>query len=296
MVAQFGYTKQAYYKQLKAAENSVLQENVLLGLVAKKREIWKRGSGRNLHQSLKTDFAQHDIKIGRDKFFDFLRINKLLIKPKRFRTKTTCSYHHFNRYEYLIKDLIPIRSSQIWVSDITYLWLKEKDKFCYLSLITDLYSRKIVGYCIHEDLSVKGCIEALQMALKQCKNQTKDLIHHSDRGVQYCSHSYVNILQKNNVKISMTQTGDPLENAVAERIHKTIKEEFTTDRQMSFKSIEIAKKEITKYVAFYNNERPHRSIQWLTPSIAHTKSGKLKREWKTYYKRQEKNEYEYIKK
>lgn len=182
--------------------------------------------------------------MGRDKFFDLLRSNQLLVKPKRFRAKTTCSYHHFNRYPYLIKDVVALRCNEIWLSDITYLWLKEQDSFCYLSLISDLYSRKIVGYAVHKDLSVNGCLEALKMALKQRNDKTGNLIHHSDRGVQYCSHSYVKMLQKNNIQISMTQTGDPLENAVAERIHKTIKEEFTTDRQMSFQCIEKAQSSI----------------------------------------------------
>lgn len=210
---------------MKSAETTAFQEDIMLGLVKEKRKVWKRGSGRNLHQCLQKEFETHQIKIGRDKFFDFLRGHNLLIKPKRFRTKTTCSYHHFNRYDYLIKDKIPTRANEIWVSDITYLWLKELDKFCYLSLITDLYSRKIVGYCVHNDLSVNGCLEALKMALKQRKDKSLDLIHHSDRGVQYCSHAYVKLLQKNKIEISMTQTGDPLENAVAERINKTIKEE-----------------------------------------------------------------------
>lgn len=269
---------------MKTAEKNVLKEEVILGLVQKKRQIWKRGSGRNLHKSLENDFENHQIKIGRDKFFDFLRSNNLLIKPKRYRAKTTCSYHHFNKYDYLIKDLEPQRNNEIWVSDITYLWLQEKDKFCYLSLITDLYSRKIVGHCVHEDLSVEGCIKALKMALKQRGNRTESLIHHSDRGVQYCSHSYVKMLQKNSIQISMTQTGDPLENAVAERINKTIKEEFTEDRQMSFKNIELAKRQISKIVTFYNSERPHRSVNWYIPDFAHKQKGKLKRCWKNYYK------------
>lgn len=257
----------------------------MLGLVKEKREIWKQGSGRNLHKCLENDLNRHQIKIGRDKFFDFLREHQLLIKPKRFRAKTTFSYHHFNRYDYLIKDQIPIRANEIWVSDITYIWLKALDKFCYLSIITDLYSRKIVGYCVHEDLSVKGCEEALKMALKQRKSKTLPLIHHSDRGVQYCSHSYVRLLNTNNISISMTQTGDPLENAVAERINKTIKEEFTDERQLSFSSLKEAKKELKRYIDFYNSVRPHRSIEMLTPAEAHLKTGVLERKWKSYYKK-----------
>lgn len=285
MCLQFGYTKQAYYKQLKGNEKVVAREDIVVGPIKKKREIWKRGSGRNLHQSLKPDLAKHKIKLGRDKFFDVLRANHLLIQSKRCRTKTTCSYHHFNRYTNLIENALPARANQIWVSEITYVWLKEKDKFCYLSLITDLYSRKIVGYCVHEDLSVKGCIEALQMAIKQRKNKTDDLIHHSDRGVQYCCHDYNKILLKHNINISMTQTGDPLENAVAERMNKTIKEEFTDERQMNFAAIELAKENIKTFITFYNNQRPHRSINWLTPTQADCKTGVLQRVWKNYIKK-----------
>jgi putative transposase len=288
MCLQFGYTKQAYYKQLKTEQNTNLQNEVILGLVQKKREIWKRGSGRNLHKSLENEFREHEIKMGRDKFFEFLGNHNLLIKPKRFRTKTTCSYHHYKKHDYLIKDLTPLRCNEIWVTDITYLWLKDQDKFCYLSLITDLYSRKIVGYCVHEDLSVNGCLIALKMALKQRKNKSENLIHHSDRGVQYCSHAYVQLLQKNNIKISMTQSGDPLENAVAERINKTIKEEFTNDKQINFTNIVEAKAEIKKFIDFYNIHRPHRSVEWMTPNEAHEQVGELKRVWKKYpYKTRE---------
>jgi len=284
MCAVLGHSKQAYYKQLQGSEKKVAQEDVVVGLIRKKREIWKRGSGRNLHQCLKKELSQHQIKMGRDKFFDVLRNNDLLIKPKRIRAKTTCSYHHFNKYKNLAEGISPGRCNEIWVSDITYVWLKQQDKFCYLNLITDLYSRKIVGHCVHEDLSVKGSLAALRQALQQRKEKTESLIHHSDRGVQYCCHAYVKQLQKNNVRISMTQTGDPLENAVAERIHRTIKEEFTTDREINFSSIAEAKTNIRKFIDFYNQHRPHRSIQWYTPNEAHKRKGTLKRLWKSYYK------------
>lgn len=282
MCQVFGRSKQAYYKLLHQNADTAVKEEVIVGLVKKKRELWKRGSGRNLHQSLQTEFKTHDIKMGRDKFFDVLRNNHLLIKSKRCRTKTTCSYHHFNRYKNLIETATPLRSNEIWVADLTYLWLKPQDKFCYLSIITDLYSRKIVGHCVHESLSVKGCIDALRQAISNRKDKTKHLIHHSDRGVQYCCHAYVKLLQKQQIQISMTQTGDPLENAVAERIHKTIKEEFTNDRQINFCNIDEAKSEIKKFIEFYNQQRPHRSVQWLTPNQAHHCTGALKRVWKTY--------------
>lgn len=282
MCQVFGRSKQAYYKQLQLNANTSVKEAVIVGLIKKKREIWKRGSGRNMHQCLQKEFKHHGIKIGRDKFFEVLRNNHLLMKSKRFRTKTTCSYHHFNRYKNLIENTAPARANEVWVADITYLWLKPQDKFCYLSVITDLYSRKIVGHCVHESLSVKGCIDALKMALKNRKDKTCSLIHHSDRGVQYCCHAYVKLLQKQQIKISMTQTGDPLENAVAERIHKTIKEEFTDDRQINFCNIDEAKTEIKKFIEFYNKKRPHRSVQWLTPNEAHLCTGVLRRVWKTY--------------
>ena len=284
MCRQFGYSKQAYYKHVNHIEKNAVMENVVVGLIRKKREIWKRGSGRNLHQSLKKEFKEQQIKLGRDKFFDVLRQNGLLIKPKRVRAKTTCSYHHFNKYQNLIEAASTKRCNEIWVSDITYIWLKEQDKFCYLNLITDLHSRKIVGHCVYEDLSVKGSIIALQQALQQRKDKTLSLIHHSDRGVQYCCHAYVQLLQKNKVQISMTQSGDPLENAVAERINRTIKEEFTDDREMHFCSIESAKVSINNFVNFYNENRPHRSVNWHTPNEAHKIKGCIKRAWKNYYK------------
>jgi transposase InsO family protein len=139
---------------------------------------------------------------------------------------------------------------------------------------------------VHESLNVKGCIDALKQAIANRKDKSNPLIHHSDRGVQYCCHAYVNLLQKQNIQISMTQTGDPLENAVAERIHRTIKEEFTTDRQINFCNIDEAKKEIKKFIEFYNQRRPHRSVQWLTPNQAHQCTGALKRVWKTYRRKQ----------
>lgn len=171
------------------------------------------------------------------------------------------------------------------MSDITYIWLIDLKKFCYLYLITDMYSRKIIGYCLSEDLTITGAIAALKMALKGVpKIVLKNTIHHSDRGVQYCCYEYTDLLKSNNVMISMTENGDPLENAIAERINKTIKEEFTTEKTLEFNHIKQAESEIKKIITFYNNERPHRSIDWNTPAQAHLLEGFLERKWKTYYK------------
>jgi transposase InsO family protein len=282
----FGYSKQAYYKQLHYQEQASFDEYLIVGLIAKKRQIWKRGSGRNLWKALAGDFSAHKISIGRDKFFDLLRRNGLLIHYKKRRIKTTDSFHRYHKYSNLVKGLKPVKANEIWVVDITYLWLSETDCFCYLFLITDMYSRKIIGYCVYATLQAAGAIRSLQMALQNTKaEQVKGCIHHSDRGIQYCCDAYTASLIKNGFTISMTEQSDPLENAIAERINKTIKEEFTDEKEISFPTIQIAKKNIRQFIDFYNNQRPHRSIDWLTPSQAYEREGELKRHWKMYIKR-----------
>ena len=288
MCAIFGVSKQAYYAQLKTNCKQSIQEKTVIDLVKKERQIWKKGSGRNLHKCLEKEFEKHQFSIGRDKFFTILRNNGLLIKHRNNKARTTQSYHFFNKYPNLVTyDFICTRANEIWVSDITYIWLEKERYFCYLSMITDMYSRKIIGYCIHENLSAEGCLVALKMALKQRASKAEKLIHHSDRGVQYCCDAYVKLLQKNAVEISMTQTGDPKENAIAERVNKTIKCEFTTDNQIHFKDVETAKNEVKINIEYYNKKRPHRSVNMLTPNVAHQQKGELKRKWKTYYKKQQ---------
>jgi putative transposase len=288
MCAVFGVSKQAYYAQLKPNTKECLKEKVVVDLVVKERAIWKKGSGRNLHKCLEKEFEKHQLSIGRDKFFTILRNNGLLIKHRNNKARTTQSYHFYNKYKNFVPyNYICTRANEVWVSDITYIWLQKERHFCYLSMITDMYSRKIVGYCVHENLSVEGCVIALKMALKQRANKVEKLIHHSDRGVQYCCDAYVKLLQKNEVQISMTQTGDPKENAIAERVNKTIKGEFTTEQQINFKDVEIAKTEVKNIIDYYNEKRPHRSVEMLTPNVAHQQTGELKRKWKTIYKNTE---------
>ena len=259
---------------------------MIVGLIQKKRKLWKRGSGRNLWKALQEDLAAHKISIGRDKFFDLLRRNALLIHYKKRRVKTTDSYHRYHKYPNLVKDLKPLKANEIWVVDITYLWLSEADCFCYLFLITDMYSRKIMGYCVHATLQAAGAVKSLQIALQNTKAaEVKGCIHHSDRGIQYCCDMYTALLGKNGFTISMTEQSDPLENAIAERINKTIKEEFTDEKEISFPTIQVAKKSIKQFIDFYNNQRPHRSIDWLTPSQAYKREGELKRHWKMYIKK-----------
>ncbi len=148
-----GYSKQAYYKKVKTKENQDIQETLVVDLVKEKRKLWKKGSGRNLHAALKVEFTKHNIKIGRDKFFTLLRENGLLVKNKQRRTRTTFSYHHFHKYPNLIRELETTRVNQVIVTDITYLYLRASDSFAYLFLVTDLFSRKIVGYNVSDNLS-----------------------------------------------------------------------------------------------------------------------------------------------
>lgn len=278
-----GYTKQAYYKRQRQMEAKRMNESLVLELVKEKRKVWKKGSGRNLLASLKPELKEHSIKIGRDKFFTLLRENNMLKTTKKKVTRTTFSYHHYHKYPNIIKDKTPDKSGEIIVSDITYIWIEDIDNFAYLYLITDLYSRKIIGYCLSDNLKAKSAIKALKMALKQIK-KPQDCIHHSDRGIQYCCHDYTDMLSDNKILISMTENGDPLENAVAERINKTIKEEFTDKKTLSFKTMNQGLKEMPKIINFYNKQRPHRSIDMLTPEQAFNRQGELKRHWKTYYK------------
>jgi transposase InsO family protein len=278
-----GYSKQSYYKQLERQDIKSLNEGLIIDLVLNKRKLWKKGSGRNLLASLQTEFKQHGISIGRDRFFDLLRKNNLLIKPKQRKTITTNSYHHFHKYPNLIKELKVTRVNQVIVTDITYLYLRESDSFAYLFLVTDLFSRKILGFNISPNLSAKSAIKALTMAFNNMSD-IKDCIHHSDRGIQYCSNQYTELLKKKNIRISMTENSDPLENAVAERINKTIKEEFTEEKQISFSNFKEAKTVISQIIKFYNDERPHRSLEMYTPSVAYQINRELKRKWKSYYK------------
>jgi len=265
-------------------EEARFKEQLILDLVKEKRKIWKKGSGRNLLASLQGEFQQHSIKIGRDKFFDLLRENGLLMQTRKRRTTTTFSYHHFHKYPNIIRKFVPQKSGELIVSDITYVWITETESFAYLFLITDVYSRKIIGYYVSNNLKAISATKALQKAIKQHPFPERR-IHHSDRGIQYCSLEYTRLLNKYGIQISMTENGDPLENAIAERVNRTIKEEFTNEKTLTFKTFEDAKRELPKFIRFYNEHRPHRSIDMHTPNAAFKMEGELKRKWKNYYKK-----------
>ena len=182
-----------------------------------------RCGGRKLFIMLQPFFKEHNLSIGRDKFFEVLKRNKLLVRRTKRSIHTTDSKHHFYRYSNLVKGFTPLKAHELWVADITYIPLKER--FAYLFLITDAYSRKIVGFHVSDDMKVNSAAVALKKALAQKPPETI-VIHHSDRGIQYCSTEYVNLLQQHHAMISMTNNGDPLENAIAERINGILKTEF----------------------------------------------------------------------
>ena len=233
------------------------------------------GSRKLLH--LLTDtLQQHSIQIGRDKFFDLLADYGLLVRRrKRRKVSTTDSNHPFRKYPNLIRDLEVLRPEHLWVSDITYIRLA--GDFAYLSLVTDAYSRKIVGYCLYPTLKAAGPLQALEMALAS-RSSDAPLIHHSDRGLQYCCTAYTTILEDSMVTISMTEKGDPYENAIAERINGILKDEFRLDR--TFINFEQAKQTVDAAINIYNEKRPHASCNYLTPRQAHQQQGLLPAKWK----------------
>jgi putative transposase len=239
---------------------------------------------RKLYGMLTKTLQEHKIKIGRDKLFDLLEEYGMLIRRrKRKRVCTTDSNHPFRKYPNLVRELQVMHPNQLWVSDITYIRLI--DEFCYLSLVTDAYSRKIVGYCLYPTLQKEGPVAALSMALSNLPPTAADgLIHHSDRGRQYCCDAYVNVLMERKVTISMTEKGDPYENALAERVNRTMKDEFSLDK--GFDSFELAAAAVNKAVNTYNTLRPHDSCNHLTPDQAHQQQGPLPMRWKKRKKKE----------
>jgi transposase InsO family protein len=273
-----GYSRQAYYQGNRECEKQVLGAELVVQEVLRIRQSKKRVGTRKLLKMMDEFLQSHAIGIGRDALFDLLRENRLLIrKRKRNKPITTWSHHWFRKYPNLIKGFMPTAANQLWVSDITYIAIG--DDFAYLSLITDAYSRKIVGFYLSEDLSAKGCIKALKMALENNPART-ELIHHSDRGSQYCCGDYVAILEKEHIRISMTQTGDPLENAIAERVNGILKQELLQSHYTDFNQ---AQKDVATAICVYNYQRLHLSIDMLTPAQAHQLEGEIKKHWKNYY-------------
>lgn len=232
--------------------------------------------GLKLYNKLLQFREVNSIKMGRDLFFRFINENNLIVR-KRKTHKTTNSAHHYKRFDNLIKDFTPTAPNQLFVSDITYI--ETEEDVYYLSLVTDAYSRKIVGWALGDTLEAKYTVEALFMAIKSTgMDDLSGLIHHSDRGVQYCCHRYVEMLNEYNIQISMTQSGDPLENAQAERINGILKDEWLY--RMAIRNKEELLSTLNRIIAYYNEERPHYSINMLTPNQAHQMTGYIPSLWK----------------
>jgi len=279
-----GYSPQAYHKKQKRNVVQLSHEHLLLQQIDTIRKYQPRCGGRKLFIMLQPFFAQHQIQMGRDNFFDLLRCNKLLVRKTKRNVYTTNSKHHFYRYPNLVKDFMPLKAHEMWVADITYIPLK--NRFAYLFLITDAYSRKIVGFHVSDDMKVSSATIALKKALAQKPPETI-VIHHSDRGIQYCSTAYVELLQQHHAHISMTQNGDPYENAIAEKVNGILKTELISSY---YDTIDNASNHIARCITIYNYKRRHSSLNWQIPNVVHHQQGPQIKRWKNYYYSRQKKE------
>lgn len=265
----FGKTRQGWYHWHQSRASHALLETIVVKLVKDIRSqigVQILG-GRKLQPLINEQLVKNDLRIGRDYLFDVMERNDLKVRQKkRKKPQTTDSTHGFKRYPNLIKELEIHRPEQVWVVDITYL--RVSARFIYLSLITDAYSRKIMGYCLLDNLSTEGPLRALLMAFSNRLYVELSLIHHSDQGVQYCSQEYINILKTHGVKISMTHRGSPHENAIAERINGILKHQYNLAK--CFETFQQAEEAVQKAVESYNGRRPHDSLNGMTPQQVHT--------------------------
>lgn len=271
----FGKTRHAFYDREWHQKEKINNELQVLEMIHMIRREMPRIGTRKLYYMLQEFYQEHNIKMGRDALHALLRDNKLLVQPRKRYAQTTNSRHWMRKWPNLIQEVKVSEPEQVWVSDITYIRLQ--DEFNYLSLITDAYSRKIVGYYLHKSLSNHGTLEALRKALASRSRINNGLIHHSDRGIQYCSNQYVNLLKSSNIKVSMTENGSPYENALAERVNGILKTEFGLGD--IFKTRKQALESTEKSIGIYNDKRPHLSCRMLTPSQAHDKRKKLVENW-----------------
>lgn len=277
----FGITRQAYYHEnWKQIEHSI-EDELVLKEVKEIRTSHSRMGTRKVHHKLLPFMLEHQIKMGRDHLFDLLAANHMLIRRRRRNFVTTNSRHWLRKYPNLIRNFVPTSPNQLWVSDITYWGIGRFNT--YISFITDAYSHKIVGYNLADNMEAIESVKALQMALKALREPLSHLIHHSDRGTQYCSYPYVKLLKENGIEISMTESGDPLENPVAERVNGIMKNEYLHAKGINSKR--EAMEYLTKAIQLYNAERPHLSIGKNTPDEVyyHQNVHPIKRLWKNYY-------------
>ena len=283
MCRLLGVSKQAYYKHVDKLMFKMAQEAFVVEFVKNVRGKDRGIGGNKLWMMYHNRFgAEHSV--GYNRFYDILERYGLKVRKRKRCVSTTDSKHDLPLYPNLVKELIPTRPCQLIVSDITYIPLTregERQDFCFLSLVTDYYTKEIVGYSVGDTLETKYPLEALEMGLKHYKGkELSGLIHHSDRGVQYASYAYTARLKDCKIGISMTESGNPKDNAVAERVNNTIKNEFL--KGMEFHGISQVKEAVKAAVNFYNHERPHLSLEGMTPVQAAQCEGEMKKNWKSY--------------
>ncbi len=259
-------SRQNYYKARKARQRRQVDEGLVKQLVERERALQPRLGGLKLHYMLRDVLAAKGVLLGRDRFFEVLRNQALLLEPLPKAPRTTNSAHSLPVFTNQIKGLNLTGPHQVWISDITYI--RTQEGFLYLSLITDKYSRKVVGYHLGKTLETEDTLRTLKMALAQLPAGAKP-IHHSDRGCQYCSHDYVNKLKDHGIKVSMTEENHCAENAQAERVNGILKQEYFLN--YSFRSTAKAQRAVDEAVRLYNWRRPHRSLALKTPEQTHKK-------------------------
>ena len=282
-----GVSKQAYYKQKgEVTARKAAMESFALEYIHKIRSVDPGIGGMKLWYMYKRDFPDRE-RVGRDRFEDIIHRHGLKVRNKIRKPRTTDSTHGLPLYPNLTYSYIPTATNQLWVSDITYIpvWISENEyAFCYLSLIMDAYSHELVGWSVGSTLEPKYPCQALKMALGRLEgldgSYTHGLIHHSDRGVQYASKEYVRLLEGRHIRISMTENGDPKENAMAERVNATIKDELL--KGLRFTCIDEVRAAIEVAVSFYNTQRPHMSINMMTPQQAALCNGEIRKWWRSY--------------
>jgi len=263
----YNLKRDSYYKFIRRYKAKTKFKQEIVSIVKERRkELPREGVGK-LHKALSSEFNSRGLKVGRDALFSILREREMLVGRKKTSSRTTNSYHHFHKYNNIIQDIEIKKVNQVWVSDITYI--RTINGFCYLALITDLYSRKIMAYDVSDTLELTGSLRALHKALRRAPN-IDGLIHHSDRGVQYCSHQYTKELITKNIGISMTQENHCYENAVAERINGILKDEFYLDQ--IFFDVKHAQDAVKNAVNLYNQKRLHLSLNYKTPNMVYNKT------------------------
>lgn len=271
-----GISRQRYYRSFWITERKRAKADQVVKLVNSLRVMMPRLGTRKIYHMLESSLQP--LHVGRDKLFSILKANNMLIKPKRNYRITTDSHHRFRKHKNLIEDMLLEHPEQVWVSDITYIG--GRDRNCYLALVTDAYSKKIMGYDVSNSLATEGSLRALNMAIKQ-RMYKESLIHHSDRGLQYCSTGYQKILKKKNINPSMTESYDPYANAIAERVNGILKQEFLLeDYHVNIQTMKLL---VEDAIAIYNTKRPHWSCYMKTPEQMHKQSSVKIRTYKNKY-------------